>query len=371
MAFLNLKKDLRRLIINLYISFFLYKYRLYIMSSSKSHSNFIKSIKLREEGKFKFTTKTDDKINLVDWLFIHTANQTTKKIELENVLLDDLNIFLFKKYGREAGNSLYSEALKNFYEIFIMYFMIKCCGDSQLYRLDKLDDSLNISKIDFYTSKNPSYTNEDTITYKKFEEATLNKDEELNKILDVTEYFRTISFDTKNFFRKDILNNEYSLYRTLRNDYILCEKSQIKKGDLEKIVEEISKKIDETYTLSLNKIFNLPKYLKENDKNFYNLLAKKATHTAPGFNYTEIVFDITETIYTDYIKNTITRGGGNKYNIHTNKKTNLAYINYNNKKSYFYKNDNKIYIKINNNIVYLTKKSISYDEKLNSYFVKI
>jgi hypothetical protein len=136
-------------------------------------------------------------------------------------------------------------------------------------------------------------------------------------------------------------------------------------------IEEISKKIDETYTLSLNKIFNLPKYLKENDKNFYNLLAKKATHTAPGFNYTEIVFDITETIYTDYIKNTITRGGGNKYNIHTNKKTNLAYINYNNKKSYFYKNDNKIYIKINNNIFYLTKKSISYDEKLNSYFVKI
>jgi len=102
---------------------------------------------------------------LIGYLFILQI-KLLKKIELENVLLDDLNIFLFKKYGREAGNSLYSEALKNFYEIFIMYFMIKCCGDSQLYRLDKLDDSLNISKIDFYTSKNPSYTNEDTITYK-------------------------------------------------------------------------------------------------------------------------------------------------------------------------------------------------------------
>jgi len=343
-----------------------------MLSKSKSHSNIINSIKLREEGKFKFTEKSDDKINLVDWLFIHTANQTTKKIELENVLLDDLNIFLFKNYGNKPGNLLYPEALKNFYEIFIMYFMIKCCGDGQLYRLDKLDDSLNISKIDFYTSKNPNYTNKDTITYKKFEEATtLNKDEELNEILDVTENFRNIAFNNQPFFRRSILENEYSLYRTLRNDYILCNKSEIKKQDLEKIVEEISIKANEEYNLSSNEIFNLPKYLKKNDINFYNLLAKKATHTAPIFNYTKIVFDITETIYTDYIENTITRGGGNKYNINTNKKTNLIYINYNNKKSYFYKNDNKIYIKINNNIVYLTKKSISYDEKLNSYFVKI
>jgi hypothetical protein len=65
--------------------------------------------------------------------------------------------------------------------------------------------------------------------------------------------------------------------------------------------------------------------------------------------------------------------GGNKttYKLYNNKKTNLAYINYNNKKSYFYENDNKIYIKIDDKIVYLTKQSISYDEKLNSYFVKL
>jgi hypothetical protein len=66
-------------------------------------------------------------------------------------------------------------------------------------------------------------------------------------------------------------------------------------------------------------------------------------------------------------------GGGNKttYKLYTNKKTNLAYINYNNKKSYLYDNDNKFYIKIDDKIVYLTKQSISYDEKLNSYFVKL
>ena len=110
--------------------------------------------------------------------------------------------------------------------------------------------------------------------------------------------------------------------------------------------------------------FNLPNHIINHKTTIFNKLIKQIN------NNEHVNISFLKNLYLTHNFSNDMKGGKNKYKIYINNKTKFAYINYNNKKSYFYKND-KIYIKIDNNIVYLTKKSVSYDKKLNSYFLKI
>jgi hypothetical protein len=138
----------------------------------------------------------------------------------------------------------------------------------------------------------------------------------------------------------------------------------------EKTFAFISKLKDENINI-LFQYLNLPKYLIENEINSHYIDKSIIEANKIYYNLENIerlrrsepeIEDETEAI---------TGGSNNKYQIYSDKKTNFAYIKYNNKKSYFYKkeNENKIFIKIDNKIINITKKLLSYNSKLNSTFL--
>ena len=172
-----------------------------------------------------------------------------------------------------------------------------------------------------------------------------------------------------------ILYNEINIYKTENTDeYLLVDKkiNGSKITDI-KLLEKIkTENKDIPYNFDLDFI-NIISKIESDD--YFRIFREnnEALLKRIKLFYKVVYNDNVER--DDVIRMANYTGGGNKttYKLYTNKKTNLAYINYNNKKSYFYENDNdnKIYIKIDDKNVYLTKQSISYDEKLNSYFVKL
>ena len=193
-----------------------------------------------------------------------------------------------------------------------------------------------------------------------------------------------LQVDTKQFFLKQIIeksqniyeniyNGDYYLFKTKNGEYILIKKSDIKKTDFDIIIKNLNHLNSNSITFEFNNL------------NFADIIiTNKLLHTIlsiGGYNENDYmklynIFDYINRIYQmlhTYNPNMDIVTGGNIdiFQIHTNKKNNAAYINYNNIKSYFYKDNNKIFIKINNKIVYLNKKILSYDKNLNNYFIKI
>jgi hypothetical protein len=163
------------------------------------------------------------------------------------------------------------------------------------------------------------------------------------------------------------------LYQIANSYLIIKDTSNLN----EKTFAFISKLKDENINIEM-KYLNLPEYLiKEKinsdyidkriievNKIYYGLEKEERQRRSEPEPEEEYEDDETETEAT-------TGGSNNKYQIYSDKKTNFAYIKYNNKKSYFYKkeNENKIFIKIDNKIINITKKSLSYNSKLNSTFL--
>lgn len=154
------------------------------------------------------------------------------------------------------------------------------------------------------------------------------------------------------------------LYQIANSYLIIKDTSNLN----EKTFAFISKLKDENINIEM-KYLNLPQYLIE--KGINSDYIDKSIIEANKIYY---VLENDERIRRSRPEDetdVTTGGSNNKYQIYSDKKTNFAYIKYNNKKSYFYKkeNENKIFIKIDNKIINITKKLLSYNSKLNSTFL--
>ena len=185
-----------------------------------------------------------------------------------------------------------------------------------------------------------------------------------------------IEIDIPSFIKPNTPINKQpklKLYQIANSYLIIKDTSNLN----EKTFAFISKLKDENINIEM-KYLNLPEYLiKEKinsdyidkriievNKIYYGLEKEERQRRSEPEPEEEYEDDETETEAT-------TGGSNNKYQIYSDKKTNFAYIKYNNKKSYFYKkeNENKIFIKIDNKIINITKKLLSYNSKLNSTFL--
>ena len=165
---------------------------------------------------------------------------------------------------------------------------------------------------------------------------------------------------------EEIYNGDYYLFKTKNDEFLLIKKSRINRNDFDIIIKNVNKSNSSTIKFVISHL-NYAQFIDEKDYNMsYYDYEFKRTHNLIYMN--RLYNMLNAQVYKD---SEVAGGNKNKYQIHTNKKTNTAYINYNNKKYYFYKSNNKTYIKINNKIIYLTNKSLSYNKNINTYFIKI
>ena len=330
------------------------------------------------------------RINEIDVnYFFKSIKNENNLIILDNVLIDNFDETLrniITQFTLEITSEFidandFRKIMKHIYTIFLYNFILYLVVfDPRFYKLDKhvnVDGTtifniaqLKLSDNDLLDDKiRADFTKPDTIIqYNKSIYFQNHKSQEIC----FGHFYKNLKIDY-------IVNNEYAIYKTNRNEFIIFDVKHVTNDDLEKLCSL------NNCTLHIKNKFNLPEFIRENDERLKNYLSKKYIY--PRFNEdkidnlmyyehnnTLIFFDKISSLYNKYIslEQPLKTGGNNKYKICINKKTNYAYIIHNKKKCYFYKNENKIYIKLaNNNNIYINKKLLSYDNKSNSYFIII
>ncbi len=340
---------------------------------------------------FQFLTDLKD-------LFKPLEGDNKRQIELHNIFLDHEKLFniipaicsipeyqnAYAYNYQKDINACILNITSKYYEFIHKFITYIIFNGNKLYALDYFHDytyqtehfySLNKIFFDeydykFYTVSNYVFNDineHDDIEHDKY--INLYFEDINDKIVDPSLKLKKKEIDIRRIFENDI--NIYKKENT--NEYLLVDIKLHSSWHsheelLDKSSREYFKKKYNPFKLDFFNIINTIEsddyFRKFRDNNEDLLKRMKLLY--------KIFYDKTAN-KKDFFRIVNYKGGRNKttYKLYTNKKTNLAYINYNNKKSYFYENDNKIYIKIDDKIVYLTKKSISYDEKLNSYFVKL
>lgn len=313
--------------------------------------------------------------------FFTSIKDEDNKVTFDNVIIINLTE-LIQKLSPNPDFGDYKKIIEKSYNIFLYYFIVYFVYSRNLYKLDKItrdDDNTTIYNISQLQLDPNTEKLIKTNLRDKSKVANYINEQGVNFIAPVTPETATPDNPVFGHFYcalpiDNIINNNYAIYKTIKNEFIIFNTTHITPNDLETICRTNG------LELHVNQKFDLPNFIRTNDdKKLIRTLSKKYIYPQYSFNKTELlyqhhsygefeIFDKIEELYTKYLQQT---GGNNKYKICINKKTNYAYINYNKNKCYFCSRKNKIFIKLDNNNINIKKKHLSHDSKNNTYFISI
>jgi hypothetical protein len=345
--------------------------------STTKKSSIIKKLSKRETS----TKKIKMKVNIGPFKkYLTSLNVINKKITFENVGLE-YSIKTIKNLLRSTIDEF--TILDDYKKLLFSFIKHIIFNKINLYYLDldsgniEDNDLLSFSrfKVDITKNEIKEYIISDTDIQETYT-SQFDRPEFAMPLLNIIKSDDgLIEIDIYSFIKPNTPINKQpklKLYQIANSYLIIKDTSNLN----EKTFAFISKLKDENINIEM-KYLNLPEYLIETkinsdyidksiievNKIYYGLeKEERRRRSEPEPEEEEYEDDETEAT---------TGGSNNKYQIYSDKKTNFAYIKYNNKKSYFYKkeNENKIFIKIDNKIINITKKSLSYNSKLNSTFL--
>jgi hypothetical protein len=313
----------------------------------------------------KTTKRIKIKANISPFKQYLSLLHLNKNVIFENVGLE----YSIKTIINISGSRLDALKILNDYKTFLFSFIKHIIFNNiDLYYLDlnsdNIKDDINLSfskfEVDIFKNKTKEHIISDTDIQETYTSQFDTPEFAMPYLNTITNNNGSITINIPSFIKPNSPINkqpELKLYK-IANSYLIINDASNFNKKTHAFISNIK-----NYKISL-KYLNLPEYLiKEKINNDYidKIIIKD------NKQYYDLEMERRLTAETE-----ATMGGSNnKYQIFSDKKTNIAYIKYNNKKFYFYENENKIFIKINNKKINITKKILNYNNKLNFYFIKI